>query len=142
MSMHIVSQGTVNIDPANPHNEPIVDYRALTNPIDMTIMVRNIEFMRRYMASPAFAQSQPTEYSPGASVTGTALENWVRQTLIPTNFHPVGTASKMPVSLGGVVNENLLVHGTQKLRIVDGSIMPIIPGANTQQPVYMLAEKV
>ena len=142
MSMHVVSHGTINIDPSNPNSEPIVDYRALSNPVDLDIMVENIKFMRKYMSSADFAKYAPRETSPGASVNGDALRQWVRENYIPTNFHPVATASKMPRELGGVVDEELLVHGTQRLRVVDGSIMPLLPGANTQQTVYMLAEKV
>ena len=142
MSMHIVSHGTINIDPNYPDDEPIVDYRALSNPIDMDIMVENIRYMRKYMNSSDFTQYQPTELSPGVDVEGEALKDWIRQRLIPTNFHPIATAAKKPKEMGGVVDEELLVHGTQRLRIVDGSIMPLLPGANTQSTVYMLAEKV
>lgn len=142
MSMHIVSHGTINLDPADPEGKPLVDYRALSNPIDMDIMVENINFMRRFMASPDYAAYKPTETSPGVNVTGDALKSWIRSVLVPTNFHPIATASKMPLELGGVVDENLFVHGAKNLRVVDGSIMPLLPGANTQHTVYMLAEKV
>ncbi|KAF9876374.1 Oxidoreductase [Colletotrichum karsti] len=141
MSMHVVSHGTINIDPANPEAEPIVDYRALSNPTDMDIMVEVIEFMRKYMASPDFKQYEPRETSPGKNVTGEALRSWIREQYIPTNFHPIATAAKKPLEMGGVVGEDLVVHGTRKLSVVDGSIMPLLPGANTQQTVYMLAEK-
>lgn len=141
MSMHIVSHGVININPADLDGSPIVDYRALSNPIDLDIMVENIEYMRRFMASPDLAPYRPQETSPGATVTGEALRNWIRQVLIPTNFHPVATAAKKPLDLGGVVDEELKVHGTEGLRVVDASVMPLLPGANTQQPVYMLAEK-
>ncbi|GKT86249.1 glucose oxidase [Colletotrichum tofieldiae] len=142
MAMHVVSHGTINIDPSDPEGEPVVDYRALSNPVDMDIMVEIVEFMRKYMASPDFAEFQPLETSPGANVTGEALREWIRSQYIPTNFHPIATAAKKPLEMGGVVNEDLLVHGAQRLRVVDGSIMPLLPGANTQQTVYMLAEKV
>jgi choline dehydrogenase-like flavoprotein len=108
----------------------------------MDIMVANIQFMRRYMASPDFAPYLPTEINPGLNVTGEELRGWVRANLIPTNFHPVGTAKKMPRELGGVVDEELRVFGVGGVRVVDGSVMPTLPGANTQQSVYMIAEKV
>ena len=142
MSMHVVSHGTINIDPADPHAEPIVDYRALSNPTDMEIMVENVRYMRQFMASEALADAAPVETNPGLDVEGEELEAWIRSVLIPTNFHPVATAAKKPREKGGVVDEELLVHGVKGLRVVDGSIMPLLPGANTQQPVYMLAEKV
>ncbi|CAO2654989.1 Nn.00g117220.m01.CDS01 [Neocucurbitaria sp. VM-36] len=142
MSMHIVSHGTINIDPTNPINaEPIVDYRALSNPSDLDIMVENIRYMRKFMASPLFAASRPIETSPGIEVEGEELREWVREVLIPTNFHPIATAAKKPRDMGGVVDEELRVHGVKGLRVVDASIMPTLPGANTQQPVYMIAEK-
>lgn len=142
MSMHVVSHGTINIDTGNPTSEPIVDYRALSNPTDMEIMLENIRYMRRFMAHPSLAPYAPVETSPGIEVEGEELEEWVRRVLIPTNFHPVATAAKKPREKGGVVGEELAVHGVGGLSVVDGSVMPLLPGANTQQPVYMLAEKV
>ena len=47
-----------------------------------------------------------------------------------------------PRELGGVVGADLRVHGTTNLRVVDASIMPIIVGANLQETVYAIAEKV
>ncbi|KAK1837959.1 glucose oxidase [Colletotrichum chrysophilum] len=141
VALHTLSQGTVNINPLDLDGEPLVDYRALSNPTDLDIMVEIIAVMRRYMSSAEFAPYEPQEVSPGAHVIGEHLRAWIRENYIPTNFHPIATASKKPRSMGGVVDEDLLVYGTQQLSIADGSIMPMLPGANTQQTVYMLAEK-
>ena len=46
-----------------------------------------------------------------------------------------------PLADGGVVDSTLKVYGVQGLRIVDASIMPIVPDQHTQGPVYMTAEK-
>jgi Choline dehydrogenase and related flavoproteins len=48
----------------------------------------------------------------------------------------------LPRELGGVVDEELRVYGVTGLRVVDASIMPTLPGANTCQTVYAIAEKV
>ena len=40
-----------------------------------------------------------------------------------------------------VVDENLRIHGLQKIRVVDASVMPEIPSANLNAPTLMIAEK-
>ena len=47
----------------------------------------------------------------------------------------------MPREDGGVVDDRLRVHGTKNLRVVDASVIPIIPRGNIQSSVYMVAER-
>lgn len=140
----VLNRGTVFIDPADPaFLPPIVDYRSLSNPAELDILVEFLRFNRRYFATPTLAPFQPVEV--GASVNATTDEEiriFIQDTLGPSTFHPVATCPVMPLKLGGVVDQDLLVYGVEKLSIVDGSIIPTIPGVHTQQIVYGIAENV
>lgn len=48
----------------------------------------------------------------------------------------------LPQDLGGVVDANLLVYGTDNVRVVDSSIFPLVPTAHLSAVVYAVAEKV
>lgn len=47
----------------------------------------------------------------------------------------------LPQDAGGVVDARLRVYGVTGLRVVDASTFPLIPDANIQAAVYMLAER-
>lgn len=51
-------------------------------------------------------------------------------------FHPAGTCA-----MGTVVDSSARVKGVEGLRVVDASIMPVVPRANTNIPTIMVAEK-
>ncbi|KAG8175257.1 hypothetical protein JTE90_020790 [Oedothorax gibbosus] len=46
-----------------------------------------------------------------------------------------------PVDPYTVVDPQLRVKNIQNLRVVDASVMPVIPSANTNIPTIMVAEK-
>ena len=47
----------------------------------------------------------------------------------------------MGMEPGSVVDDRLRVHGLRRLRVVDGSIMPLLVGANPNAATIMIAEK-
>ncbi|KAL2270795.1 hypothetical protein VTJ83DRAFT_166 [Remersonia thermophila] len=141
IGFHIASRGTVSINATDPESHPVVDYRALSNPLDIDLMVAYLRFLRWHFRT-NYAEYSPVEVVPGEHVqSDEALARHVVQGYSPQGWHPVGTAAKMPKEDGGVVDEELVVHGTDNLRVVDASIMPALVAAATQQTVYAIAEK-
>ncbi|KAI3338059.1 hypothetical protein F4824DRAFT_509673 [Ustulina deusta] len=143
VDLHPLSRGTVNINTADPFgSEPVVDYRALTNPVDLDIMVEILRFTKRYYFETRLRDLGPRQLQPPDYVKEPDdLKSFLRQNVNPSYFHPVGTCAMMPRELGGVVDERLKVYGVKGLRVVDASIMPVLVGANTCQTTYAIAEK-
>ncbi|KAK6844172.1 hypothetical protein PG995_014282 [Apiospora arundinis] len=140
------TRGTVNVDPWDPFGaNPVVDYRALANPVERAVLVEMVKWYRRFHYETSLAtlgSLKPNETQPGAHiVTDEQLAAWIPTTHNPSDFHPAGTAAMMPLELGGVVDQTLRVYGVRGLRVVDASIFPVLPGGNTCQPTYAVAEK-
>ncbi|KAJ2982226.1 hypothetical protein NUW58_g6492 [Xylaria curta] len=141
--LHPLSRGTVNINITDPFkSEPVVDYRTLTNPVDLDIMVEIVRFTKRYYFETRLRDLAPRQMQPPEAVQEPEdIKEFLRQSVNPSYFHPVGTCAMMPRELGGVVDERLKVYGVKNLRVVDASIMPVLVGANTCQTTYAIAEK-
>jgi choline dehydrogenase len=137
-----LSRGFVAINSTDIFQPPLIDWRSLTYPSDLEIMVEALRLNRKMIASEPMQELQPVEISPGAHLVGDdELQAALRRLVVPTYSHPCCTASMMGPELGGVVNADLKVHGVENLRVVDASIMPLIPATHTSSTVYAVAEK-
>ncbi|MFD0430944.1 GMC family oxidoreductase [Streptomyces zhihengii] len=58
------------------------------------------------------------------------------------SWHPAGTAAMGPAGRPeAVVDERLRVHGLGGLRVVDASVMPVVPAAPVNLSAIMLGER-
>ncbi|KAK7926705.1 hypothetical protein PG985_003703, partial [Apiospora marii] len=139
------SRGSVNIDPADPFGlPPIVDYRTLSNPVELRVLVEMVKWVRRYSFETSLRDLGPVDAAPGPDVVSDEqIAEYLARGggVYPSDYHPAGTTAMMPLALGGVVDQTLRVYGVKNLRVIDTGIMPNLPGANTCQPTYGMAEK-
>ncbi|KAJ8124606.1 hypothetical protein O1611_g9034 [Lasiodiplodia mahajangana] len=102
-----------------------------------------VEFNDRLIATDSMAvllPVPPAGLGPEDMGNRTALMETIKR-MVSTEFHPSGTAAMMPRGAGGVVDTELRVYGTRNLRVVDASVMPLIPGGHIQSAIYAIAEK-
>jgi choline dehydrogenase len=59
---------------------------------------------------------------------------------VGSNSHPLGSAAMMSRELGGVVDHRFKVYGTQNLRVVDASVIPLQISGHLTATLYALAE--
>jgi choline dehydrogenase len=134
------SRGWVRIRSPLPEAYPEIKLNYLSTPEDRKVAVDGMRFTRRIMAARALRKYEPEEFRPGPSVTTDDDLEKAAGELGTTIFHPVGTC-KMGSDPMAVVDDALRVHGVDRLRVVDASIMPRITSGNTNAPTYLIAEK-
>ncbi|KAM0721529.1 hypothetical protein Q7P37_002454 [Cladosporium fusiforme] len=138
---HPYSRGSVKTSSANVFDGVSADAGFLRNPLDVTLLAEGIRFARRLMSTSAMSSLDPSELVPGGDVTSdAALEEYIRSSA-ETLYHPAGSCKMGAREDGGVVDQDLKVYGVEGLRVVDASIMPLIPATHLMTTVYAVAEK-
>ncbi|KAJ8115514.1 hypothetical protein OPT61_g2845 [Boeremia exigua] len=139
-----LSRGYIALDPANPNGNPIIQFNTFQNPVDLTMMLEAVKWTRRHWKSPVLARFSPVELTPGdaAQTDDELVESLLEQNALSGTFgHQTGTCAMLPEYYGGCVSSDLRVYGTNKLSIVDASIVPLIPATHPQATMYAVAEK-
>jgi choline dehydrogenase len=136
------SVGRIQLRSTNPLDPPRIFANYYSDPRDLDVMVEGIKITRMIFHAKAFEKYRGRETHPSdAAQTDQELRAHVCK-MSETLYHPVGTckmgASKDP---NAVVDSELRVLGVEGLRVIDASIMPIVPGGNTNAPTIMVAEK-
>ncbi len=136
-----VPRASDRIRSRDPRVHPALRFNYLSTAQDRREWVEAVRIARNILAQPALAAFDGGEISPGAAVeTDEQILDWIRR-VAETALHPSGT-TRMGVDDKAVVDPaTMRVHGLDGIRVVDASVMPLIPNGNIYAPVMMLAEK-
>ena len=135
------SRGEVYIASADTRDDPKIKMNYLSTPEDRKVTADGLKLIRKIvLGTKAFAKYKPEEFRPGINIQDDEELVKAASDYAQTIFHPVGTC-KMGNDENSVVNDRLVAHGLENLRIVDASIMPNITSGNTNAPTIMIAEK-
>ncbi len=137
--------GEVTLRSADPCDTPLVNFNYFgdgsdADGQDLKAVVAALRFIRRMTGELRQCGLIEQEELPGDSVqTDDQLASYVRDNA--WGHHASCTCAIGPREQDGVLDSRLRVHGVRRLRVVDASVFPRIPGFFIVGAIYMMAEK-
>ncbi|KAF9447690.1 GMC oxidoreductase [Macrolepiota fuliginosa MF-IS2] len=136
------SRGSLKIQSNNPFDDPLIDLGIFNSDVDLFTAREGVKAAMRFVKAPVWEGIIAGIQAPFSDTMTDAEIEGVLRNMTMSALHSVSTAAMSPKNASwGVVDPDLLVKGISGLRIVDASIMPYVPCAHTQTPVYIIAER-
>lgn len=135
--------GTVSLRSSDPLEQPDVDLRFFENHLDLVALRQGVRFVDDILMNGEGTKDIVGEDYPWAMPrqSDEAMEIMIKERS-QTGFHPCGTVRLGKDINQGAVDSKLKVYGVDKLRVIDASVIPVIPDCRIQNAVYMIGEKV
>ncbi|KAK7874217.1 hypothetical protein R5R35_006260 [Gryllus longicercus] len=142
------SRGRVTLRSRDPFDAPLLHANLFSHPHDMEVLIEGIKMAVRVGQSKAFARfgahlhARAVPGCEGVAFGSDAYWACAARHLTAVLHHTSGTCKMGPRSdPDAVVDPQLRVHGLEALRVVDASVIPVVPTGHTTAPTYMIAEK-
>jgi choline dehydrogenase len=129
------SRGSVRLQNNDPTGKPVIRNNFYATERDMRVAVDGLRLMLEITRQSALAPFCVEGFNVPLSDSEEDLRAHVRRTTYAV-YHPVGTCA-----MGTVVDDELRVNGLEGLRVVDASVMPMVPRGNTNAPTIAIAER-
>jgi choline dehydrogenase-like flavoprotein len=139
------SRGNIHITSSNTSIPAAINPNYFALEWDKTAQVATFQYIRKILSTTPLSTSVGKETDPGTTLVPTNASeslwfSWL-SSKYRSNYHPVGSAAMLPQELGGVVDNNLKVYGTQNVRVMDASVLPFQLCGHLQSTLYAMAEK-
>ncbi|XP_063870481.1 neither inactivation nor afterpotential protein G-like isoform X2 [Scylla paramamosain] len=159
--LHPQSTGHLQVVSSDPRQPPVIDPGYLSHPADLPCMRHAFKFGMRLLRTKAFQSLGAAAHLPrykecveavgGAAGPGPGEDararykeyvNCIVRIGAITGYHPLGTARLgQPDDPKAVVDLELRVIGTERLRVVDASVMPTQISGTPNSAIIVIAEK-
>lgn len=126
------SVGSISID---GHNNPLIDPAYLTDPNDLTVLRRSIDFCQQMATSDALRPLASDPLLPPSE----GFDDYIKAN-VSTLWHPVGSCRVGKNPETSVVNSQFQVHGITDLHIGDSSVTPYVTAGNNHVPTLVVGE--
>ncbi|RIB30352.1 GMC oxidoreductase [Gigaspora rosea] len=134
------SVGYLELNSNNPFDQPKIYLNFFEKSDDLYRMISSLKLCREILKQPPLSTIYDVKEIGINDEFGQWCTNGDDMSDEDWERYIVNQAIKMaPESQDGVVNHRLQVYGTKNLRVVDASIFPYIPSANTNAPTAMVA---
>ncbi|KAL4804254.1 hypothetical protein BDV18DRAFT_166085 [Aspergillus unguis] len=134
--------GEVTLNSADPLKQPNINLNYFNNDLDIIAIREGIRYAYDVlMHGEGFKDIVEAEYPFDMPLDDDKLMKRTVLDRSQTSFHPCGTARLSKSADQGVVDPALKVHGVKGLRVIDASVIPVIPDCRIQNSVYMIGEK-
>jgi len=138
--LHPDSRGEVKLASADHKAHPRIFLNLLSAPGDLAKLREGFKRARDVATQAPLDIYRGVETSPGKKVQSDAeIDTWIKRTVV-TAHHPASTCP-MGTTKGCVLDPQMHVLGTDRLRVVDASAMPDLVSAHINATVLMMAEK-
>jgi choline dehydrogenase-like flavoprotein len=132
--------GYVEAKSNRPGEAPAINSHYLSEESGRRAIIGALRFARRTFATPALKQFVREESLPGVQVqTDDELLDYARRN--GGSCYHASCTCMMGSHAMVVVDDELKVHGLDRLRVIDASVMPAVTSTNTNAPTIMIAEK-
>lgn len=132
------SRGHIHIETTDPDVPARFSPNYRSSEADRKAMIGAIRVMRNYAATSPLAPLIEAETLPGPACQSDADILAAYDKFGTCGYHAVGSC-RMGSDPASVVDPELKVRGVSGLRVMDTSIMPIIPSGNTNGPTMAMA---
>jgi choline dehydrogenase len=133
------SRGSVTLRSNDPTAKPWIRHAFLSEEEDVDAMLDGLRLTMDMARAPALGRYCVEPFVAPASTDAAVLREHLGRRS-QTLYHPVGTCA-MGSDPAAVVDAELRVHGVEGLRVVDASVMPVVPRGNTNAPTIAVAER-
>lgn len=134
------SRGFVRLNSADPFAPPLIDNRFYSDEADKDLNRHAFRFARRIHEQAALAPYRGPEVAPGPECQSDADIDAHCARYFANHYHASGTC-KMGIDDMAVVDPDLKLRGIDRLRVIDSSIMPVVPTGGLNAPSMMIGEK-